>query len=93
MLLAVDFYEDLVNKEGVAITSVISFSSPSVFRPDLDTPQPDRLSAGSDAPFSQEIFDIAMDEVESIIEPDSVGNDVWWKPVSLVSIHGPILAS
>jgi hypothetical protein len=34
-----------------------------------------------------------MAEVESIVEPDSVGNDVWWKSVSLVSIHGPILAS
>jgi len=34
-----------------------------------------------------------MAEVESIVEPDSVGNDVWWKSVSLVSIHAPILAS
>jgi hypothetical protein len=31
-------------------------------------------------------------EIEAIIEPDGVADDVWRETMSLVSIHGPILS-
>ena len=46
----------------------------------------------SDASFSQEIFNIAVTEVEAIVEPDSVGDDIWRESVAFVGIHAPILA-
>jgi len=32
-------------------------------------------------------------QVESVIQPDSVGNDIWRKSVAFVCIHGSILAT
>ena len=51
----------------------------------------DGLSADNNSSFSLEIFDIAMTEIESIVEPDSVGNDTWWEAVTFVGTHRPIL--
>jgi len=51
----------------------------------------DRFAADGDAAFREEVLDIAVTEVESIVEPDGVGNDVSWKSVSLVDTHEPIL--
>jgi hypothetical protein len=31
-------------------------------------------------------------EVEAIVEPDGVADDIGWEPVALISIHGPILS-
>ena len=33
-----------------------------------------------------------MTEVEPVVEPDSVGNDVGWKSMALVCVHTKILA-
>ena len=33
--------------------------------------------ADGDASFSQKIFDISVAEIEAIVEPDSVGDDIW----------------
>jgi len=38
------------------------------------------------------IFNIPMAEIESVVEPDNAGNDIWRKPMALVGIHVPILA-
>jgi hypothetical protein len=43
-------------------------------------------------PLSQEIFDIPVAEVESIVEPDGVGNDIRRESVALICSHRPILA-
>ena len=46
----------------------------------------------SDATFGQQILDISMAEIESVVEPDGVGNDMGSESVALVYIHGPILS-
>jgi hypothetical protein len=46
----------------------------------------------ADSKFSQKILDISMAEIESAVEPDSVGNNIWRKSVPLIGIHGAILA-
>ena len=44
-----------------------------------------------DVSFGQEIFNIAMAEVETKIEPDSIGNDIGRESVAFVCVHEPIL--
>ena len=35
---------------------------------------------------------IAVTQVEAIVEPDGIGNDIWRESVALVGIHWPILS-
>jgi len=51
---------------------VFSFQSAGINGAEFDAPKADGLSAGSDASFGEEVFDILMAEVEAIIEQDSV---------------------
>ncbi len=40
---------------------------------------------------SQETRDIPVTEIEAIVEPDRMGNDIWRKTVALVGIRRAIL--
>ena len=53
----------------------------------------DRFATDDDFSFRQQIFDISVTQIEAIVEPDCVGEDVRWEPVAFISIHGPILAT
>ena len=50
-----------------------------------------RGTADCDAALSQKIFNIAVTEVEPIVEPDGVTDDIRWKPVTLISTHHQII--
>jgi hypothetical protein len=52
--------EDLIDVEGVAVTTMISLQSPGVNSTEFDAPKTDRLQRDDDATFSQKIFDIAV---------------------------------
>ena len=58
----------------------------------FDTPQSDGLMADGDASLSQKVFNITMAEIESVVEPKCVADDLRWEPMALVSIHAPILS-
>jgi hypothetical protein len=92
MMLAVDFHEDFIKEECIAVASVPSLHSSGVDSSKFDTPEADRFSVDSDASFGEQIFDVAVTEVESIIESDSIGNNIGRKSVTLISIHGPSLS-
>ena len=47
--------------------------------------------ADVDTSFNEEIFYIAVAEIESVVQPDCVADDVWRESVTLISIHEPIL--
>ncbi|MFK8049000.1 MAG: hypothetical protein AB8B81_11260 [Halioglobus sp.] len=53
MLLAVDLYEDFVDKERVSITLALSFQASGVNGTERVTPKADRFGANSDAAFSE----------------------------------------
>jgi len=84
--------KDFIDVECVAVASMASLQSSSVNGAEFDAPQADRLSGDSDPTLCQKVFNISVAEIESIVEPDGVGNDVRWKSVSLVCIHPPILS-
>jgi hypothetical protein len=56
----------------------------------LDTPQADRFPSDDNAAFSKEILDIPVTEIESVIEPDCVRDNIWRKSVSFVGFLGLI---
>ena len=91
MLLAVDLHEKFIDDEGLAVASVFRLQSAGVYGAEFYAPKPDRFSAHSDATFSEEIFNIAVAEIESIIEPDCVGNYIERESVALIGIPQPIL--
>ena len=76
MLLAVYLHKDLIYEESIAIASVLAFQAACINGAELDTPETDCFSADGDASFSEEIFDIPMAEIEAVVQPDSVGNDI-----------------
>jgi hypothetical protein len=51
----------------------------------------DGFIADSYTALSKQIFDIAVAEVESVIQPDSVADDIGWESVSFVGIHPEII--
>jgi hypothetical protein len=84
--------KDFIDEESVAVTPVFSFQSACINGTEFDAPQPDRFSANGDASLGQEVLNIAMAQVEFVVEPDRVRNDIWWESVSFIGIHPPILA-
>jgi hypothetical protein len=96
MLLAINFDEHFVDVESVAIASVFSLQAAGINGAKLDAPQTNCFTASCDPSFSEKDFDKwsgtpAMAEIESLVLPDCVRNDIWRESVVLVSIHAPIL--
>ena len=92
MLFTIDLDEYLIDVESVAVVSVFSFQSKGVQCAKLDTPKANSFSGHSDASLCEQIFNISVTEIESVVEPDGVTDDVWRKSVALVCIHPPILS-
>ena len=87
MLFAPDLEEDLVDIERVAESPMLATQPLGKSRPELDAPKANRLVADGDTPLGQQIFDIPMAQIESMIQPDRIADDVGWKTVTLVQIH------
>ena len=92
MLLAVYFHEEFIDIEGIAVSSVFSFQASGVEGSEFDTPEADRLPADRDAALGEQIFDISVAEIEAIVEPDGITDDIGGEPASFIGIHAPILA-
>ena len=83
--------EDLINEEGVAVASMLSVQTPSIYCAKFDAPEANRFSNDDCASLWQEIFNIAVTEIEPEVEPDCIADDVGWEPMALICIHSPIL--
>jgi hypothetical protein len=92
MLLAVDFDKDFIDEEGIAVALMLSFQSPSVERAEFYTPKANRFTTYRDTSLSQQIFDVTVTKIETIVEPDSIGNNIWRESVAFVGIYSPILS-
>jgi len=57
----------------------------------LWVPEANRFSADYDASLREQILDIPVGEIETIVEPDGVGDDIGRESVPLVCVHGPTL--
>lgn len=83
MLLVVDLHEDFIDAEGVAVASVLSLRAAGVSGTAFDTPEANRFAADSDTSLSNQVFGIALPEIETMVEPDSAGHNSWSKSVAL----------
>ena len=92
MLLAIDLHKYFVDVEGIAVATMLTLQAAGINNSEFDTTKPDRFSADSDASLSKEIFDITVAEIEAIVEPDGIADDIGGEPVSFIGVHGPILA-
>jgi hypothetical protein len=91
MLLAADLHKDFIDQEGVTIASMFFLHAADVQTTEFDAPKTNASTADSDTSFSEEVFDIPMAQIESVVEPDCVVDDVGRESVPLVSIHRPTL--
>ena len=73
---AVYLDEDFVDVKDIAVASMLSFQAASVDGAEFDAPQTDSFTADGDASLGKQIFDITVAEIEAIVEPDSVRNDI-----------------
>ena len=48
-------------------------------------------SYDDNAPLCQQILNITVAEIESVIEPDGITDDIRWESVTLVNIHPEII--
>jgi hypothetical protein len=92
-LLAINLDEDFIDVECVAVALVLSLQASGVYSAEFDTPEADGFIADGDATLGKQVFDVPVAEIESKIEPDSVGNDFSRESVALVCIHGPIVST
>ena len=65
----------------VAETPLTTFQSAGVLCSELDGPLSDRFISHVDSAFGEQILNFPKAETESIIEPDSMTDDFWWKAV------------
>ena len=73
----------------VTETTLSTLQSPSVFRPELDTPKSDRFIGNADAALSQKILDIEKAQEKSVVQPDRVADDFGRKSISAVARRVP----
>jgi len=70
MLLTIDFDEDFVDVESVTIASVFSLQAAGINGAKFDTPQTNCFATNCYTSFSEQMLNISMAQVESVVEPD-----------------------
>ena len=66
----VDIYEYFIHAEGASEALMFSFQSPGIFCAELDAPEPNALIADGDSSLGEQVFNITMTEIESVVQPD-----------------------
>ena len=80
--LTADLHEYFINEKNIAETLVPTLQPAGILRSKLVTPQTNSFITDGNSTFSQQIVDISMTEVKSIIEPNRVLNKFSWKSVA-----------
>jgi hypothetical protein len=88
VLLTIDLHEDLINEEGVAITSVSALQSLRVLGTEFDLPQTNGLIADGYAALRKQILYISMTEIESEVNPNGVLDDLRRESMAFVQRGG-----
>jgi hypothetical protein len=93
VLFSLDLNEDLIDEKSVPVSLVPSSKPLGVSGSKLDAPQSDRFVTDHDSSFGHEIFDVTGTQIEAVIEPDCVLNDLRRETVALVHRSGHIHAA
>ena len=91
VLLALNFHEYSIYIESVTIALVISAKSLGEFGAELRAPKPDGLIGHRNTTLSQQILNISMNQIESVVQPNSVANYRRRESMALVRDHPRII--
>jgi hypothetical protein len=83
--LALDSHEQFIQVPHVAQATLSSPQSPGVFNTKLPTPLSDGFIADCDASLCQKIFHISEAQAESVVEQNSMADDIRRKSVSAIA--------
>jgi hypothetical protein len=93
--LTLDSHEQFIQVPRVTQATPSSLEGPGVFGTKLPTPLADGLVADDDPTLCQEVFHISEAQAESVVEPDSMVDDIRRKSVSAIAwgagFHPPSL--
>ena len=70
---------------------MLLFQAASIDCSEFDAPQTDGFTADGDPSFSQQVFDVAVTQIEATVEPNSVRNDIGRESVAFICIHPSII--
>ena len=95
LALPIDRHEDLVQIPCVAQATLAAFQTTGVLGAELHGPLSDRFISYVHSAFGEQILNFPIAETESIIEPDRMTDDLWWKAMpdvaGLTTLHPTIV--
>jgi hypothetical protein len=83
-LFVLDLNEDLIDEKSISVSLVPSSKPLGVSGSKLDVPQSNRFVTDHDSSFGHEIFDVTGIQIEAVIEPDCVLNDLRRETVTFI---------
>jgi hypothetical protein len=83
--LTLDIHEQFIQVPCVRQATLSSPESPGVFNTKLPTPLSDGFVADDDPTLCQEVFHISEAQAESVVEPNSMADDIRRKSVSAIA--------
>ncbi len=66
---------------------MLPLQSSGVNGSEFDAPEADRFAADGDTSLSQQIFNMAVTQIEAIVQPDSIGNYIWRESVAFIYLQ------
>jgi hypothetical protein len=87
VLFTLNFHEYFIYIESVTIALVISTKSLGEFGAELRAPKADGLIAHRNTTLGQQILNISMTQIESVVEPNSVANYRGRESMALIGDH------
>lgn len=84
--------EDFIGEEGVAVTPADPFQAPGISCAEFEASRQDRLPGDRNASVGEKIFDIPIAEIDAVVWPNRVTENIWWESVMFLGIHPPILS-
>ena len=85
VLLARDRDRNLIQVPDVAAAWRLAPEAPSVSRPELQRPSADGLVRDEDAALEQHLLNQPQAQREPEVQPDRMGDDLWWEAMALVA--------
>ncbi len=84
VLFALNFHEYFIYIERITVALVFSTEPSGEFGSEFRAPKPDGFIAYGDAPLGEQILDIPVTEIESVVEPNGVADDIGRESVTFV---------
>ena len=78
-------------KNRFAVALVLTFQSSGEYRSELFAPESNRFVAYGYAALGEHVLDIPVTEIEPVVEPNGVADDIGRESVAFVGVHPQIM--